>query len=159
MKRVVVILAGLLVLVPALSFAQDPSAAPPAEGAVPVPAVAGAFLDTFLFNPGELATIEKAVKGKVTGTSMLSAQNQINIPKKRVIALAGVVYKSDDDWIVWINGHKITPGQLLPEIIEIGVKEDIVRMKWFDIGLNGIISITLRPHQTYDIVTGVLLPG
>lgn len=81
------------------------------------------------------------------------------IPMRRTISVAGVVFRDKDDWIVWLNGRKVTPKNLLPEIVDIRVEKEKVHLKWFDRGINGVISISLRPHQTYDIVTGVLLPG
>lgn len=79
------------------------------------------------------------------------------IPTKRMISLSGVVYRSPGDWIVWLNGHKLTPGVKLPELVDIKVENDRVHLKWFDIGMAKIIAITLRPRQTYDITSGVLL--
>ncbi len=81
------------------------------------------------------------------------------IPTKRVISLSGVLYRKPGDWIVWLNGHKLVPGKKLPEIVDIKVERDRVHLKWFDIGMAKIIAITLRPHQTYDIVSGVMLSG
>jgi hypothetical protein len=79
------------------------------------------------------------------------------IPTKRTIALSGVVYRGAADWIVWLNGHKLTPGRLIPEIADIRVERDRVHLKWFDIGMGKVIAITLRPRQVYDITSGVLL--
>jgi len=71
-----------------------------------------------------------------------------------------VVYKAADDWLIWINGQKVTPTVSMKEIVDIQVESDsTVHLKWFDIGLNGVIGITMKPNETYDIVTGVLLPG
>lgn len=119
------------------------------------------FDGSFLFSPAEIAAIRQAMAGTVSGTAMLEADKnpQVAIPQRRVIALTGVVFRAQDDWVAWINGQKITPDTLLPEIVDIRVERDHVKLKWFDVGLNAVISISLRPHQTYDIVTGVLLPG
>ena len=81
------------------------------------------------------------------------------IPLKRTITLGGILYRGNGDWIIWLNGQKLGPNNLLPEIQGIDVASDKVYLEWFDIGINGIIRLTLRPHQTYDIVTGLLLPG
>lgn len=81
------------------------------------------------------------------------------IPLNRKIALGGILYRAEGDWIIWLNGQKLGPDNLLPEIQGITVASDKVYLEWFDIGINGIIRLTLRPHQTYDIVTGLLLPG
>lgn len=117
------------------------------------------FAASLFFTPLELIAIQKALAGNVVGTAVLNNQNPVVIPAKRSIVLAGVVYKAPEKWIIWLNGQKVTPQSLLPEIMDIQVEQDRVHLKWFDIGINNVISLTLRPHQTYDIVTGVLLPG
>lgn len=68
-----------------------------------------------------------------------------------------MIYCKPGDWIVWINGHKLVPGARLPELVDIKVERDRVHLKWFDIGMAKILTITLRPRQTYDITSGVLL--
>lgn len=81
------------------------------------------------------------------------------IPLNRQINLQGVFYRSPTDWIVWLNGRKVTPKDRPRELVGIKVERDRVHIKWFDIGMGKVISLTLRPRQTYDIVSGVLLPG
>lgn len=82
------------------------------------------------------------------------------IPERRLIVLSGILYRAKNNWTVWINGQKVTPDNYLPEIIEIKVENSsYVSLKWYDIGLQEVISITLRPNQVYDITTGILLPG
>jgi len=117
------------------------------------------FKKSLLFSPLEIALIQKALKGRPPSVNKLRIEKQ-NIPERRVIKISGVLYRGKNDWIVWMNGTKVTPGHLLPEILEIEVKNSsYVRLKWYDIGLNAVISITMRPHQIYDIGTGILLPG
>ncbi|MBI1216190.1 MAG: hypothetical protein GC185_10275 [Alphaproteobacteria bacterium] len=114
------------------------------------------FDESLFFSPQDLIAISKAQKG---AESNAGGYNGAPIPQKRVITLSGIIYRSPSDWLIWINGQKIVPGRLLPEIVDIQVHENSVHMKWFDIGLNGVIDITMHPHETYDIVTGILLPG
>ncbi len=175
------ILTCLAVLLQASAFvvaatAQEPApaavdpAAPQAAAAQPADAATAAaiqpsvdlnapFTQSLLFSPAEIVALRRAAQGGSVGTAVLNADSTTVIPEKRVISLAGVVYRAPGDWIVWLNGKKMTPKDILPEVVEIKVSQDRVHLKWFDIGLNNVISITLRPHQTYDIVTGVLLPG
>jgi len=115
------------------------------------------FAQSLFLTPEDLVAIERALKGVVSAGSGSSGTQEI--PQVRKIVLSGVSYKSPNDWVVWINGQKIVPGLMLKEIVDIKVERDLVHLKWFDIGLNGVLNITLRPHDTYDIVTGVLLPG
>lgn len=128
------------------------TAAPPVDLNAP-------FAQSFLFTPAELVALRRASEGAVVGAAVLGADNTTYIPPRRLISVAGIFLRAPGDWIVWLNGKKMTPKDLLPEVMDISVQRDRVHLKWFDIGLNNIISITLRPHQTYDIVTGVLLPG
>ena len=144
--------------VPTQPVVAGAEATVPAQPAAPVDE--SVFSGSLFFSPLELATIQKALAGNVTGTAALGATtSHVDIPKVRVIALAGVVYRGPEEWTIWLNGRKVTPQNLLPEIMEIQVERDRVHLKWFDIGINNVISLTLRAHQTYDIVTGVLLPG
>ncbi len=168
MKKYLVAVLLSLVLTPFIVEAQEvvapvpvPAAESPAAPAATVPAIDlnAPFTQSFLFSPAEVVALRRAASGQVTGTAVLNAGSVTQVPVRRIISLAGVVYRSDHDWIVWINGKKMTPKDILPEIVDIRVANDRVHLKWFDIGLNNVISITLRPHQTYDIVTGILLPG
>lgn len=158
--------AALLLAAPVVVFAQTPpaNAAAPAESQDAASDAAAQaepawFESSFLFSPLEMAAILQARAGQAPGTAMLNAGSVTNIPVQRQIRVSGVVYRSSNDWIAWINGSKIVPGKLLPEIVSINVEKETVHLKWFDIGMNKIISISMRPHQTYDIVTGILLPG
>lgn len=124
------------------------------------PDVPAAFTRSLLFSPIEVTMLERAIAGTVTGEKMLEVgKTAVDIPQRRTIVLSGIVFRSQQDWTIWLNGHKVTPEKLLPEIVDIHVENGKVDLRWFDIGINGIISLTLRPHQTYDVVTGVLLPG
>lgn len=134
----------------------SPSTAPPPETKEDVKKP---FVRSLFFTAQELADIKKATKGIVNAGNNLGAPTEKPIPQVRTITLTGVLYKSPDDWLIWLNGHKLNPRTLLQEIVDIEVyKDSSVRLHWFDIGLNGIIDITMRPHEKYDIVTGLLLP-
>ena len=120
------------------------------------------FSGSFLFSPAEVALIQKALMGKVDvpeQTLSIEKKTEAQIPQRRLIQVSGVLYRGKGDWIVWINNRKVTPNKLLPEILEIKVNNSsYVHLKWFDVGLNAVIAITMRPNQTYDITSGVLLP-
>jgi hypothetical protein len=155
---------------PATAASANPAAPAPATAA-PAPAATAAaataaddikkpFRGSFFLSPIEIAAIQQALAGRMLAPQTLHADSKSNIPQQRTISVAGVLYRNADDWIVWMNGQKITPSRLLPEIIDISVRDSSrVNLKWFDAGLNQVISVSLRPHQTYDITTGLLLPG
>lgn len=157
--------AGTVITAPATGVAAAAAPVPvaPASSAPPPENkddVKNPFVRSLFFTAQELAEIQKARKGilSVDAGRIGAATGQV-IPQVRTITLTGVLYKSEDDWLIWLNGQKLNPKNLLSEIVDIDVSPDSsVRMKWFDIGLNGIIDITMRPHQKYDIVTGLLLP-
>ena len=80
-------------------------------------------------------------------------------PSARTITLGDIEYKDAQNWTVWINGQKVTPSVSMKEIVDISVAPDIVHLKWFDIGLNGVFDIQIHSHETYDIATGVMTPA
>ncbi len=117
------------------------------------------FRGSFFLTPLEIAAIQQALKGQVMKQPTLAAANA-PVPAHRVIRLSGVYYRSAKDWIVWMNGMKMTPGDLLPQIVSIHVSPSSeVSLKWYDVGLNKVLALTLSPNETYDITTGILLPG
>jgi len=77
----------------------------------------------------------------------------------RELSLGGIVYKSSSNWTIWINGKKITPKRIPPEILDIKVRKDHVKIRWFDPFTNQIFPIKLKPHQRFNIDTRIFLPG
>jgi hypothetical protein len=132
---------------------------PPLVGGLTPEELNKPFSGSFFLTPLEVAAVQQALKGSVIKNITLAAPDK-PIPTHRVIRVSGVFYRSPENWVVWMNNQKVTPDNLLPEIVDISVKDSSkVALKWYDVGLNEVISITLRPQQTYDIPTGVLLPG
>jgi hypothetical protein len=172
MKNFILFLSVLLFLsgaVIAQNSAQKMPVAPVSQPAPvsPPPAAATAegdkeessFANSLLFTPLEILSIRNALKGGSTAEAVPVEQKNYNIPQVRRIIVSGIVYRNPEDWIVWINNKKMTPEDVLPEVVSVAVHEDKVDLEWYDIGLNDVIKIRMRPHQIYDIVTGVLLPG
>jgi len=141
------------------SAAATPAVTEPLVGGLTQAELLAPFSGTFFLTPLEIVSIQQAMAGRVTSAKTLakaSPQVQVN----QIIRISGVVYRAPDDWIVWINGQKVTPGHLLPEMIDINVRDSsAVALKWFDINRGRVIAITLRPQQVYDLTTGILLPG
>ena len=154
----------------------DATGAPVAQSPQPV-AIAltpeeklASFEGSFFFNADEISSIQRAKQqspSDLGGNTVEKApeddvlQQVIQmIPPNRVINLSGVYYRSSKDWTVWMNGKKVTPKNLLPEIVDIKVDSSShVRLRWYDNGLNKVIPVTLMPHQTYNITTGVTRSG
>lgn len=118
------------------------------------------FARSLFYTKQDLVQISKALNGAAPIIDGPIGGSGEVIPQVRTITLTGVLYKGPGDWLIWLNGQKLNPRNLLREIYEIEVfKDSRVRLKWYDIGLDGVIDVTLRPHQKYDIVTGLLLPA
>jgi hypothetical protein len=140
--------------------AKEP-APTPSDPAVDVHAP---FRQSFFFTAKDMLDIQKALERQVAVGGNGGSLGNPNaaaapIPAVRRIALSGVIYKAADDWLIWINGQKVTPKVLLKEIVDIKVERDAVHLKWYDIGADKVLNITMSPNETYDIMTGVLLPG
>ncbi len=80
-------------------------------------------------------------------------------PEERYITLSGIVYESADDWVIWLNGMRITPRAIPSEILSLSVGEESVDLKWFDDYTNKIFPIRLRPNQRFNIDMRIFLPG
>lgn len=133
----------------------SPSTAPPPESKDDVHKP---FHRSLFFAGDELVQIQQALKGIISPINGPIDSIGKPIPQVRTITLTGVLYKGPDDWLIWLNGQKLNPHVLLKEIVDIKVERDLVHLSWFDIGLNGVINVDMRPHQKYDIVTGLMLP-
>lgn len=77
----------------------------------------------------------------------------------RELSLGGIVFISSGDWAVWLNGQKITPDKLPPEIVDIRVQKDYIKLKWYDAYTNQIFPIKLKSHQRFNIDSRIFLPG
>lgn len=47
-----------------------------------------------------------------------------------VFHVASVVYRSHSDWMLWINGQRVTPKRQLPDLQIISVRPDQVQVAW-----------------------------
>jgi hypothetical protein len=80
-------------------------------------------------------------------------------PEKRYIRLGGILYKSKNNWTIWLNGQRVTPNALPNEILDLSVSQDYVEMKWFDDYTKQILPIRLRANQRFHIDARMFLPG
>ena len=77
----------------------------------------------------------------------------------REVNLGGILFVSSDEWTVWLNKQRITPKSIPSEVIDIQVKKDFIKLKWFDVQTNQIFPIKLRTHQRFNLDTRMFLPG
>lgn len=133
---------------------------PPIPAAVKTDSADGRFTGSLFMSTIETVAIQQILSGKAFGADTLKIEENAPVPSIPTISLSGVVYHGPDDWIVWMNGEKVTPKNRLPEIIDIQVENSSrVNLKWYDVSRRKVISVTLRPRQTYDIATDTIWPG
>jgi len=123
-------------------------------------------IPSLFFTSDEAALISAVRSGVIARPPTESELNQGEagedfVPERgvRELALGGIVYRTSSDWTIWINGEKITPERIPSEILDIRVRKDHVRIKWFDEYTNQIFPIKLKPHQRFNIDTRIFLPG
>lgn len=80
-------------------------------------------------------------------------------PGTREITLGGISYVSSKDWIIWLNGKRVTPKAIPREVVELHVDKDYVQLKWFDDYTNQIFPVRIRPYQRFNIDKRVFMPG
>lgn len=125
-------------------------------------------IPSLFFTSWELGLIQDARKGLVTRaptdseveSSIRDAENNTRPPMgPRELVVGGIIYSSANDWTLWLNSQKITPDRLPPEILDISVGKDYVRLKWFDAYTNQIFPVKIKTHQRFNIDTRIFLPG
>lgn len=122
-------------------------------------------IPSLFFTPSEQSLIAEARAGFTarppTDLELRQAeQGEASVPMgPRELALGGIVYTSAGDWTIWLNGEEVTPKRLPPEILDIKVRKDYVRIRWFDAYTNQIFPIKIRSNQRFNIDTRIFLPG
>lgn len=80
-------------------------------------------------------------------------------PGLREISLGGIVFADAGDWTIWLNGQRVLPEALPPEILDLKVHRHFIEIKWFDAYTNQVFPVRLRPHQRFNLDTRIFLPG
>lgn len=84
-------------------------------------------------------------------------RSQKRIPQ--ILILGGIMYKTDQDWTVWLNNRPVTPRSKPNEITSIRVTKEFVELKWKDPLTDRIYPVRMRPNQGYDMETGTFFQG
>ncbi len=77
----------------------------------------------------------------------------------REISLAGILFTSKDDWIVWLNNTRMTPKALPDQVMHIDVSGEYVELRWYDAKTKTIFPVRLRPNQRFNLDARMFLPG
>ncbi len=80
-------------------------------------------------------------------------------PERRYVSLGGIVYKTENDWTIWLNGKRVTPDAVPKEVMGLKVFEDYIEVKWLDAYTNSIFPLRLRAHQRFNMDMRIFLPG
>ncbi|PCK00334.1 MAG: hypothetical protein COA45_00700 [Zetaproteobacteria bacterium] len=77
----------------------------------------------------------------------------------RSITLGGIVYAEENNWVIWLNGQRVTPNAVPKEVLDLRVFEDYIEIKWLDDFTNQIFPLRLRAHQRFNLDARIFLPG
>jgi len=80
-------------------------------------------------------------------------------PEERNVTLGGILYTSQSEWTIWLNGERVTPDALPKEVIDLRVYKHHVDMKWQDEYTRRLYPIRLRAHQRFNLDNRMFLPG
>ena len=75
------------------------------------------------------------------------------------VELGGILYVSPSDWVIWLNGARVTPKAIPSVIMDIKVFKDHIDMEWLDRHTNQIYPIRLRAHQKFNLQSRMFLPA
>lgn len=79
----------------------------------------------------------------------------------RELSVGGIVYRSSEDWTVYLNGQRVTQDKntLPDQVMDIKVTEDHIDLKWFDTFTNLIFPVRLREHQRFNLDARMFITG
>ena len=178
------LIASLPVMAQSLMPGQDvsaPAQAPASEAPVVEQVGQGASGDiapvsipSLLFNYWEQTAIMEAKKsaesvGLTRGVTETEIQQAMNDPldqeltrpppESRNISLGGILFTSENEWTIWLNGSRVTPDALPEEVIDLRVYKHHIDMKWQDRYTRRLYPIRLRAHQRFNLDSRIFLPG
>lgn len=125
-------------------------------------------IPSLLFFPRQIALIKEFELGLLTpppDTRPPRVENPVLPPETndaiRELYLSGILYNDEDDWIIWMNGQRITSDEKdLPDVIfELNVNKEYVELVWHDLNTNIVYPIRLRPNQRFNLDSRLFIPG
>lgn len=134
------------------------------------PEVFPAEIESTFFTFNELQLIRQARKGsmfnsesKADGVIMPEDENVLSLDfieqGVRTLSLGGIIYLSNTDWTIWINGKELNPDTVPSAVLDIRVRKEYVELEWFDAFTNQIFPLRIRPNQTFNLDARLFLPG
>lgn len=123
---------------------------------------------SLFFSDADMERISKAGQGfvvksdipdSITEEAKTNAEPEAIDLGPRHLKLAGIVYNKANDWTIWFNGTRVTPGKLPEGMLGLIVKKDRIALRWLDKGTQKVINLVLKPHQQYNIDSDTITAG
>jgi hypothetical protein len=118
---------------------------------------------SLLFTEGEYASLMAAIASYRSGNYLSpgDVDPAFDVPmiSNRHLVLAGISYGNGQNWVIWLNGTRMTPESLSPEVRDIKVYKNYVEVRWFDDVTQAVIPVRLRPNQRFNLDTQSFNPG
>jgi hypothetical protein len=118
--------------------------------------------ESIFFTPNQLAAIMRAQQGFLVPREAFDPNNQGSDPTtggSRVVSLAGIIYVNSKDWVIWLNGERVTRKNMPQRLIGLTVRPTLAHLRWLDVPNQRIVNITLRPHQQYLLDSDTIIPA
>jgi hypothetical protein len=121
------------------------------------PVMANAAQDSLFFTQDELVAISRANRGYVAKKDDVvqkATEDATTAPVdrgRRVIKLSGIVYQGPKEWTIWLNGQRVTPKNIPNQVSGLTVDADHILLKWYDTAEQRLVTVTLHPHQKYNL--------
>lgn len=118
--------------------------------------------ESIFFTPNQLASIMRAQQGFLVPREAFDPNNQGPEPMtggSRVVSLAGIIYVNSKDWVIWLNGERVTRKNMPQRLVGVTVRPKLAHLRWLDVPNQRIVNITLRPHQQYLLDSDTIIPA
>ncbi len=146
----------------------DVAAKPPV---VVLPQASAVSIDSLFWTQEEMVLLDQIKRGAIIMPQVEEFELQTNdtvavetpiyagyrVP--RDLRVGGLLYKSSEDWVFWINGIRVTPSAKIKELKHVKVYQNYVEIKWFDAMTNTIYPVRIKPAQRFNIDARNFLPG
>lgn len=80
-------------------------------------------------------------------------------PGIRELRLGGILHGGSSQWIIWLNGMRVTPASVPEQVIDLKVRGEFIEIVWYDEYSELIFPIRLRPHERFNLDSRMFLPG
>jgi hypothetical protein len=84
---------------------------------------------------------------------------RISPPGRGDIRLGAVLYYGPEDWTLWLQGEKWTPGTSRDDLQVLEVTASFVRLSWKEEDGASPIEFSLKPNQSFQIATRKVIAG